>query len=729
MPWLRAPEWLILVPALIFVTWYWRAPRLEKPLRLLALLLLVLALAEPFLPGKGCGLDLWVLVDRSASARDRLAPRLDEMESLLEESRSASDRLFFVDFAEEVRVRGVSSAERVTDLGDTTDLATALHFTLASMDPDRHGRILLLSDGYATGPIQDLEERLARQDVPLDVRLVARPGDADFRIETFRAPTRVQPYEPFQIEIRIEGRPDSEVAFTLMRNGEKRTRASASVRDGSAVVRFSDRVEPGGGARYDVSLDAGDAVAGNDRATLWVEVDGGPRILLVTAYGEDPVADVLERQGFETEIVTDPGRLGLGHLAGTRGVVINNVPSYRIPAEFLEGLDHYVRVQGGGLLMAGGKYSFGSGGYFESPVDPLLPVSMELKDDHRMLSVAMAIVMDRSGSMGASVSGGRTKMDLANEGAARSIELLGPSDAIAVFAVDSRAHEIIPLTPLTENTNELIDKVRRVQSGGGGIYVFEGLSAAWEQLRRARQGQRHVILFSDAADSEEPGNYGELIAEMAAENTTVSVIGLGTENDSDARLLADIAARGGGRIFFNADPATLPALFAQETVAVARSAFIEDPVGVEPSSGWLELSSRRLEGLAVVDGYNLSYLRDEATGAAFTTDDYEAPLVAFWNRGAGRVAAVSFPLGGEYSRRVRRWPDYGDFLQTLGRWLMGEDVPPGIGLRTWLDGDQLEVELLFDVESWEPRLAKEPAEILIARAVHVNNFETLASCI
>ena len=46
---------------------------------------------------------------------------------------------------------------------------------------------------------------------------------------------------------------------------------------------------------------------------------------------------------------------------------------------------------------------------------------------------------------------------------------------------------------------------------------------------------------------------------------------------------------------------------------------------------------------------------------------------------------------------------------------MGEDVPPGIGLRTRLDGDQLEVELLFDVESWEPRLAKEPAEILIAR--------------
>ena len=40
--------------------------------------------------------------------------------------------------------------------------------------------------------------------------------------------------------------------------------------------------------------------------------------------------------------------------------------------------------------MAGGKFSFGSGGYFESPIDPLLPVSMELREDHRTLSVAMA---------------------------------------------------------------------------------------------------------------------------------------------------------------------------------------------------------------------------------------------------------------------------------------------------------------------------------------------------
>src|SRR5690606_26261418 len=116
--------------------------------------------------------------------------------------------------------------------------------------------------------------------------------------------------------------------------------------------------------------------------------------------------------------------LGAESLVGTRAVVLNNVPAHRVPQRFLDALDFFVREQGGGLLMVGGQNSFGSGGYFSSSVDPLLPVSMELRQEHRKLATAMAIVLDRSGSMAASV-GTMTKMDLANSGTARAIELLG----------------------------------------------------------------------------------------------------------------------------------------------------------------------------------------------------------------------------------------------------------------------------------------------------------------
>ena len=456
-----------------------------------------------------------------------------------------------------------------------------------------------------------------------------------------------------------------------------------------------------------------DARPGNNQAENWTEIAGGPRLLLVTNYPDDPALGTLRAQGFEVQAVTDLATLNAGSLTGTRGVILNNVPAYKLPPDFFTALDVYVRVQGGGLLMAGGKQSFGSGGYSYSAVDDLLPVSMELRTEHRKLAVAMAIIMDRSGSMGAEVSPGVTKMDLGDEGAARAIDLLGAQDAVAVAAVDTEPHMVVPLTRLGGDRSGLTDTVRRITSGGGGIYIGVGLRAGWEQLQRSEAGQRHLLLFSDAADSEQAADYKEVIDDMTAHGATVSVIGLGTEADVDANLLKDIAARGKGRIFFNADATVLPGLFAQETVALARSAFLTDPVGVKPSAGWLELAARPLPWLAELDGYNLSYLKPGATAAAYSTDEYAAPLVAFWQRGAGRAAAVSFPLGGEFSGRVRAWPQYGDFLQTLARWLMGSDVPPGLALRPRVDGSELGLDLFYDA-GWEERLAAAAPQVFVA---------------
>ncbi|MCB1225099.1 MAG: hypothetical protein KDK99_04740, partial [Verrucomicrobiales bacterium] len=222
-----------------------------------------------------------------------------------------------------------------------------------------------------------------------------------------------------------------------------------------------------------------------------------------------------------------------------------------------------------------------------------------------------------------------------------------------------------------------------------------------------------IILFSDAADSEEPGDYKNLIAEMVKEKTTVSVIGMGSSTDSDAAFLEDIAQRGKGRIFFSDNPLDIPALFAQETVAVARSTFVEEAAPIAGTPGWLEMAAGAMEWPAKVDGYNLTYLKPGAVQALVTKDEYAAPLLAFWRRGSGRVVAVTMPLGGRYSDTVRQWQGYGGFMRSLTRWTMGESLPPGLGLRTELQGSWLMADLYYD-ESWTEQVMRQAPILKLA---------------
>jgi hypothetical protein len=700
-----APEWLFFLPALAVAGWRWRGLRLHEPLRALSLLALVLALAEPRLRLTSAGLDLWVLADQSDSNSAAMIKQASEFTAILERTKSADDRVFFIDY-------GGSAVRR--DRGDPvyydglheTRTGAALEFALGQLAPARAARLLALTDGYATEPLGAAAEKLLRSGVALDYRLMGETVAEDWRVASFNLPPRVLPGEAFMVEFAIAGQGNGEIPWEVTRNGQPAGRGVASVRGGIGHVRLADRLSGSGAARYEVCVrPKNDAHPENNLAGEWVEITGGPRVVLVSNYPDDPVAGLLTAQGLTVDLVANPSTLSAARLTGARLVILNNVPASRLPRDFLGAIDFFVREQGGGFLMAGGENSFGSGGYFASAVDELLPVSMELKKEQRKLATAMAIVMDRSGSMGMSAGAGLTKMDLANTGAARAVELLGDLDAVSIHAVDTTAHPVVELAEVGPNRNRIVESVRRVVSGGGGIYIYEGLEAGWAELQKAQSGTKHLILFADANDSPHSEGYIELIEKMRAGGATISVIGLGSESDHYVPILKDIAERGGGRVFFNADPNELPAIFAQETVSVARSAFIKESTPTQGTPGWAEIAARAPQWPTAVDGYNLSYLRPGATASLLATDEYQGPLVASWSRGAGRVAAVSFPLGGAHSESVRSWPGYGDFVQTLCRWLGGEDAPAGLALRPSIEGERLTLDLLYD-ETWTARIAQ-----------------------
>ncbi|HEX7008476.1 MAG TPA: vWA domain-containing protein, partial [Phycisphaeraceae bacterium] len=317
--------------------------------------------------------------------------------------------------------------------------------------------------------------------------------------------------------------------------------------------------------------------------------------------------------------------------------------------------------------------------------------------------------------MTAPAGAGRTKMDLANLGAASVLDLLSPMDEFGVVAVDSQAHVIADLEAVPQNKGPLRSRILRVESMGGGIFVYEALSTAARMLANARASTRHIILFSDAADSEEPGRYKELLEQCAQANITVSVIGLGTPQDVDAPLLEDIAKRGNGRIFFTADANELPQLFAQDTFVVARSAFIDEPTPVHATSGLTTLTGRSLGQPPLAGGYNLCYLREGANLAAVTQDEYAAPFIAAWQAGVGRAVAYTGEADGQFTGPIAQWEHMGELLTSLTRWVAGErtQLPEHMMLTQQVEGGVYTIRLHLDPEQPEATLSQLPRVTLL----------------
>ncbi|HTB63030.1 MAG TPA: VWA domain-containing protein, partial [Opitutales bacterium] len=507
-----------------------------------------------------------------------------------------------------------------------------------------------------------------------------------------------------------DGVATASVPYQLERDGKVVAKGTANFENGLARVRLTDRIDKAGAVHYVTRLlPENDPVPGNNAAETWVEAISAPRVLIVSAYPDDPVAAALQAQGVHVDLETDMHNLSAGRLSGARGVILDNVPASDVPVDFLKAIAFFVNDQGGGLLMLGGKNSFGSGGYYKSPIDDLLPVSLELRDEKRKLMVAMAIVLDRSGSMRASVpssGGSKQKIELADAGTIGAITQLGPKDLVSVFAVDTQAYPIVSLSTTDPDRQGKINNVAGIASQGGGIVVPVGLRAAWAELQKSDVGQKHIILFADANDAlqQNEGTF-DIVKQIADANCTITCIGLGQDTDSGADFLRQIAAAGNGRIFFCSDANDLVDIFTQDTVAVARSSFLTQVTPLKGSTGWMEIAAKNLDWLDSIDAFNMCYLKPKATQAALTGDADASPLVAFWQHESGRAAAITFPLAGPHSENIRAWPGYSDLVTSVTRWLMGTEAPDGLGVRAKLDGDQMVLDLLYD-QKLDAELAK-----------------------
>lgn len=583
-------------------------------------------------------------------------------------------------------------APQEVELGrDGTDISAALRRALAEVPADAAARIVILSDGVATrGDALDAASAAVAAQIPVDVVPLDQRVVPDVRVIAVRTASRASEGEALSLRVVTQSTQDSELQLDIYKDGQLVRSGSVSVRQGEDVVHLREEAPGPGLHRIDVRISAKDPkhdqAAEDNSGSAFVRVRGPAAALILEGDtpGAEPLARALRNAAFRVDIqgaTSTPA--DISGLAAYDVVVLSDIPARLLSQGQLDALGSYVRDLGGGLLLMGGDRSLGPGGFGKTAVEEVSPVSFDLKQERKRASLAEVIIIDYSGSMAAS-AGKHTKLQLANEAAARSAELLGGGDRLGVMHVDTSVSWTVPLAPVVDKP-AIAKKIRDVGPGGGGIYIDLSLKEAYAAIRKEKVALKHVLLFSDGGDAEAKTDAFSLVSGAKAMGITTSVVALG--RGSDVTALEHMSKLGDGRFYLIEDAARLPAVFAQETILAARSAINE--VTFKPGLRLLGPPTRGVDfaSMPALDGYVVTIPKGRAQ---VLLDGPEGdPILATWSVGVGRSAVFTSDYKDRWGANWSKWDGAQKLFAQLARDITRAGDDPRVRLEADAGGGEL----------------------------------------
>ena len=286
------------------------------------------------------------------------------------------------------------------------------------------------------------------------------------------------------------------------------------------------------------------------------------KLLLIngTAQDERFLRKVLDAQSYQLDSVVTGGRRvsTLEPFEKYSAVVLNNVALRELPREVGSQMETYVK-QGGGFIMLGGNKSFGLGGYRHTVIEEILPVELvPPQREKKRLNVAVALVLDKSGSMKS-----QSKIAFARLAAVRVVDSLRDQDYFALIGFEDTPFIVMKIG-LLRDIRAVAKKRTELLWATGTTNLLPALDVAKRQLERVPAGRKHMIVMTDGRLPDGISNrayYLKLVEEMRYTGITVSTFLIGSDQDI---ILRDMARVGGGAFHRTRNAATLPELFLQD---------------------------------------------------------------------------------------------------------------------------------------------------------------------
>jgi uncharacterized membrane protein/Mg-chelatase subunit ChlD len=697
------PVWLwLLLPAVALVVGGWWAASRTLPrarriaslgIRLLLVACIVASLAGARLALPSDRLSVVFLVDASASMLDatreelltfakqavRQIPEGDTAGVVVFGANALVDRL--PSGLDELQAPGSVPVVGATDIGAAVRLGTAI-FPAGTQQ-----RLVLLSDGNDTaGQAEEAILSAAAQGVRLDVVLPGGATHPEALIDGVDAPSGARVGETIDVTVRVRSTIATPATLRLLADGATVATRELSLKVGTASIPFTVKADQPGFHVFRAVLEPQqDHFAQNNAADAYVLVTGEPQVLLATddpAHAADLVTALTTARQHVTVVPASGVPSSIATLAGYDAVVLDDVSAAQLGTTAMASLQVYIRDLGKGLVMLGGRNSYGAGGYLNSTLEQVLPVYMTVRDRQRSPDVALVAVIDKSGSMadchctsdsrstGIGGSRGFQKVDIAKEAILRAADALSPTDQLGVVAFDESAHWAVRTGP--------IDLIGLQNSLGfkadGQTNIYAGLKAAYDDLVHNPAKLRHIILITDGWSRS--GSYDQLLADMKKAGITLSTIGTG---GGSAQILRTLAEQSGGRYYAADDATKIPDIFLKETIRTAGQNIVEGPfrpVPSAPSEILRGLDPGRLPSLL---GYNATTAKGTATVALLTGRD--DPLLAQWQYGLGRAVAWTSDARQKWATPWIGTTAFGTLTSQLVAWTLPPQDEQGIDVQ------------------------------------------------
>jgi Mg-chelatase subunit ChlD len=674
-------------------------------LRIMAIVLLALALCQPFVTSRSRDLHVVFILDVSESVDLRAARQaLDTIDRCIGQLK-ASDSWSLLLVGDGVRpcARTQEAAAQLDawlqSMPDhrfrgATRLADALRSTRLCFPADKARRVVLLTDGRPThDPVDPALACLAEEHV--DLRICRLPGlkAPEACVESLQ-PSTAAAFEGETVRMNAKVTSNRRMAATLRilsRGVVYCSRRLDLDPDHEQTVPVDLPMDTPGVTHWTAELEAEqDHFPMNNQARCTVRVQGRPRLLVLhqTPRQMNAFSKAMAEQGLEVEVRGSQGMPeDLASLLAFDAVILADLPAMDLSGRQMEMLKRYVADFGGGLAMFGSDNSFGPGGYYGTAVDEVLPLSSRYEKEKQQPSVAMVLVIDKSGSMtGMPVA-------LARQAARATVDLLGPQDHIGVVAFDGRTSIVSPLCSTSQAT-QVKDAIQSIASGGG-TSMYPAVQAAFKLLEVAQAKIKHVIVLSDGQS--QPADHLGLVAEMARAGVTVSTVALG---QADRPLLSSMADAGKGRFYETTDPSHIPLIFTKETLEISRTAVKEDVFTLVQTSDHTLLSGFSGPDLPAILGYVMTRVKP-ATQLLLASHSGD-PVLAVSRYGLGSTLAYTSDLTDKWGAQWLTWEPFGRFWAQALRGIVRRESAEGLTVQQTADSRRWTVDLLSQDAAGNP---------------------------